>query len=97
GNISKSGSPYSFQASYSTTTNQITCIGGSGSNCSGGTIPTYDGNGNVLSDTLDTYTWDSEGRPVSLTPYQGSTVSLTFDALGRTVEFGSGSSHTQVV
>jgi RHS repeat-associated protein len=53
---------------------------------------TYDSNGNVLNDSLHQYTWDSEGKPATI-----DTTSLTFDALGRTVEFGSGSSYTQVI
>jgi hypothetical protein len=59
GNFNKSGSPYSFSASYSSATNHITCIAGSGQYCAGGTIPTYDANGNVTQDSLDSYTWDA--------------------------------------
>jgi RHS repeat-associated protein len=62
-----------------------------------GFTPSYDSNGNVLNDSLDQYTWGTEGRPVTTTPFGGSTVSLTSDALGRTVEYGSGSTYTQVV
>jgi RHS repeat-associated protein len=87
GNLNKSGSPYSFQPTYTANppTNRIASLPPS-------FTPTYDANGNVLSDSLDTYTWDVEGRPLSI-----DTVNLTFDALGRTVEFGNGSSYTQVV
>jgi hypothetical protein len=31
-----------------------------------GFTPTYDANGNVLNDGLNTYTWDAEGKPASV-------------------------------
>lgn len=55
GNINKSGSPYTFNAFYSSSSNRITCIGGSGQSCTGGFIPTYDSNGNVTNDSNHTY------------------------------------------
>jgi len=72
GNISKSGTT-SFQPTYSYLTNRMTQIGSS--------TPTYDANGNVLTDTAHTYTWDANGRPVLV-----DGVGLTYDALGRMVE-----------
>lgn len=72
GNISKSGT-ISFQPTYSYLTNRMTQIGSS--------TPTYDANGNVLSDTAHTYTWDVYGRPLSI-----DGVTLTYDAMGRMVE-----------
>ena len=84
GNINKSGSPYSFSPTYSSATNRMTMIGSS--------VPSYDANGNVTNDFLHTYSWDSEGRPVAV-----DSNTLTFDALGRTVEFGNGTTNTEVV
>jgi RHS repeat-associated protein len=72
GNISKSGT-ISFQPTYSYLTNRMTQIGSS--------TPTYDANGNVLTDTAHTYVWDANGRPVTI-----DSVTLTYDALGRMVE-----------
>jgi RHS repeat-associated protein len=72
GNISKSGT-VSFQPTYSYLTNRMTQIGSS--------TPTYDANGNVLSDTAHTYAWDATGRPVTI-----DSVTLTYDALGRMIE-----------
>jgi RHS repeat-associated protein len=72
GNISKSGT-ISFQPTYSYLTNRMTQIGSS--------TPTYDANGNVLTDTAHTYVWDANGRPVTV-----DSVTLTYDALGRMVE-----------
>jgi RHS repeat-associated protein len=72
GNISKSGT-VSFQPTYSYLTNRMTQIGSS--------TPTYDLNGNVLTDTAHTYAWDATGRPVTI-----DSVTLTYDALGRMVE-----------
>jgi RHS repeat-associated protein len=92
GNINKAGSPYSFNATYSATSNRITCIGGSGSNCSGGVIPTYDANGNVTMDSLHTYAWDSDGNSITL-----DGIGLTFDALDRMVEQNRSGTYTQIV
>jgi RHS repeat-associated protein len=72
GNISKSGT-ISFQPTYSYLTNRMTQIGSS--------TPTYDLNGNVLTDTAHTYAWDATGRPVTI-----DSVTLIYDALGRMVE-----------
>ena len=46
----------------------------------------------MTKDSAHQYAWDSEGKPVTI-----DTASLPFDALGRAVESGSGSTHTQVV
>jgi hypothetical protein len=73
GNLSKTGT-VSFQPTYSYLTNQMTAIGSSS--------VSYDLNGNVLSDTAHTYTWDANGRPVTI---DTGTI-LTYDALGRMVE-----------
>jgi len=73
GNINKSGSPYSFQPTYNSSTNRMTSIGGS--------TPTYDANGNVLNDFLHSYAWDAYSRPITI-----DGVSVTYDALGRMVE-----------
>jgi hypothetical protein len=47
GNINKSGSPYSFQPTYSTSTNRMTVVGSFS--------PTYDNNGNVTNDNVHNY------------------------------------------
>jgi len=83
GNISKSGSPYSFQPTYSPTTNRMTAIGSF--------TPTYDANGNVLNDSNHAYTWDTSSRPVTI-----DSVNLTYDALGRTVEQNRSGVYTQI-
>ncbi len=49
-----------------------------------GLTPTYDANGNLTHDGYHTYSWDAEGRPVSI-----DTVTVTYDALGRAVEHSS--------
>src|SRR6202007_692748 len=78
GNINKSGSS-SFGATYSSATNRMTQMGSS--------TPTYDANGNVTNDFLNTYAWNADGRPATITiDSSGTTVGLTYDALGRTVE-----------
>lgn len=84
GNISKSGSPFTFQATYSAMTNRIAAIGTF--------TPSYDANGNVLSDSLHTYTWDADGNSITV-----DGVGLTFDALDRMVEQNRSGVHTQVV
>jgi RHS repeat-associated protein len=58
----------------------------------GGFTPTYDANGNVLNDGTHTYTWDAEGRPVTV-----DGVGLTFDALLRMVEQNRSGAYTEIV
>ena len=84
GNISKSGSPYAFQPTYNSATNRFATLPG--------TTPSYDANGNVLSDGSHSYAWDAEGNSVTV-----DTVGLTFDALDRMVEQARGTSYTQIV
>jgi RHS repeat-associated protein len=88
GNIEKSGSPYSFQADYSSTTNQMTSIGGQ--------TPTYDTNGNVTNDFLNQYTWDANGRPITVAN-SSSSVAVTYDALGRMVEQNRSGAYTEIL
>jgi len=82
GNISKSGSPYSFQPTYSTATNRMTAIGSF--------TPTYDNNGDVTNDSLHSYTWNADGRPLTT-----DSVNLTYDALDRMVEQNRSGTYTQ--
>lgn len=84
GNISKSGSPYTFQPTYNSTTNRFATIPG--------TTPSYDANGNVLSDGSHTYAWDADGNSVTL-----DSVGLTFDALDRMVEQNRSGTYTEIV
>lgn len=89
GNINKSGSPNSFQPTYSNTINRIASVSG--------TAATYDNNGNATNDTFHTFTWDADGRPLTVDSGQSDAVSVSYDALGRMVEQTRGSAHTQIV
>lgn len=51
----------------------------------------YDAMGDVLSDGLHTYQWDVEKRPTTI-----DSISVTYDALGRSVEQGSAGTFTQI-
>ena len=84
GNISKSGSPNTFQPTYNAATNRFATIPG--------TTPSYDANGNVLSDGSHNYAWDADGNSVTL-----DGVGLTFDALDRMVEQNRSGTYTQIV
>jgi len=85
GNIQKSvpsgrtGTTYST-GGYSTVTNQAL------------TGATYDKNGNQLTSTPATLTWNAWNVPVTV-----NSTSATYDALGRMVEKGVGSTYTQFV
>jgi RHS repeat-associated protein len=79
GNIQKTGSS-NYIAAYSTVTNQV----------SGG--PSYDANGNQLTSTPATLTWNALNLPISV-----NSTTATYDALGRMVEKGSGGTYTQFV
>ena len=85
GNISKSGSPYSFQASYSVATNRITLLPGN-------FVPTYDANGNVTNDSNHVYSWDADGNSLTI-----DSVGLAFDAFDRLVEQNRSGTYTEVV
>ena len=87
GNIDKSGSS-SFQASYSTNTNQFSL--------SGVTVQ-YDANGNLLTDNLNSYTWDPNWGTMSSVNTGSTTVSATYDAWGQAVEQYNGTSYTQIL
>ncbi len=80
GNLTKSvptnGTGISFQPTYSLATNQMSNIAGF--------IPSYDADGNVLNDNLNTYTWDAQGKPASI-----NGISNILDALGRNIDSGS--------
>jgi RHS repeat-associated protein len=88
GNITKTvptgGTGFSWQPSYSSTTNRYTAIPG--------VTPIYDSNGNLTYDSFNHYTWDAENSPVSV--QDGSdTFTVIHDALGQLVEYelnGSG-------
>jgi RHS repeat-associated protein len=83
GNIRKSGNA-SFLPTYSPTTNRITSVAGF--------TPTYDNDGNTLTDPVHTYSWDSAGKPVTI-----DSVNMTYDALGRVAEQNRSGAFTQFV
>jgi RHS repeat-associated protein len=84
GNLKKSGTT-SFQPTYSASTNRMISL-------PGGFTPTYDSNGNVTNDSLHTYAWDANGRPVTI-----DGVGVTYDALGRMVEQNRSGTYTEIV
>ena len=87
GNITKSGT-LSFIPGYSPTQNQFTSIPGRS--------VSYDGDGNLRTDNLNTYTWDVYGR-MSTVNTGSVTVTATYDALDRVVEQYNGSVYTQIL
>jgi RHS repeat-associated protein len=94
GNISKSATVgISFQATYAAATNRMTLIGS--------LVPTYDANGNLTNDTSHAYTWDVEGKMLTVDYGTASGVCDTYDALGRMVEKATGTtcttSYTEIV
>jgi RHS repeat-associated protein len=84
GNIDYSGSPYSFQPTYSPATNRMTSLGGY--------APTYDPNGNLTNDSVTAFTWDANGNAISV-----NGVAVTYDALGRMAEQNSSGATSQIV
>ena len=84
GNITMSGA-VSFAPTYNTATNRMTAIGV--------VTPTYDANGNLLTDGTYTYTWDANGNMLSVTGVD----SIIYNALGQTAEVTTGANHQQVV
>ena len=94
GNIAKTvptgdgGQP--FQPTYWTSppTNQFTALPG--------VSLSYDNNGNLKTDNLNTYSWDAAGRMATVST-GGATVTAIYDALGRMVENNAGGSYTEFV
>jgi RHS repeat-associated protein len=58
----------------------------------GSSTPTYDANGNVTNDFLHTYTWNADGRPLTI-----DTLGVTYDALGRMVEHNPSGGYYEIV
>ena len=83
GNLTKTGSSQ-FQPTYSYLTNQMSSIGSF--------TPSYDANGDVTNDSLNSYAWDVEGRPTTI-----DGITVTYDALERLVEQDQSGSYTQIV
>jgi len=81
GNLTTSGPPYSWNppygSGYSASTNQYV----SGGNCNGSGV-CYDGDGNLTSDTFHSYTWNTEGKLLSV---DGGSATV-YDAFNRPVE-----------
>jgi RHS repeat-associated protein len=61
-----------------------------------GVTVSYDANGNLLTDNLNSYTWDTFGNMATVTT-GSTTVTATYDALGRMVENNAGGSYTEFV
>jgi RHS repeat-associated protein len=87
GNVEKSGSS-SFDANYSPSTNQFTIDGAN---------VRYDGDGNLLADNLNSYTWDPNWGDMTSVNTGSTTVTATYDALGRAVELQSGSMYSEIL
>jgi RHS repeat-associated protein len=84
GNLYKTGSPYSFEPTYTVSTNHMATLPSF--------TPTYDANGNVLTDSINTYAWDADGNSTTV-----GSVTLTFDALDRMVEQDHSGTYTEIV
>ncbi len=54
--------------------------------------PTYDANGDLLTDSFHTYTWDADGHVTAI-----DSIGLTYDALGRQVEQNQSGTYFQIV
>jgi RHS repeat-associated protein len=58
-----------------------------------GITPKYDPDGNLLTDNLNTYTWDpNSGNPASI-----NSTALVYDGLGQMVEQQNGSTYTEIL
>ena len=86
GNITKTvptgATGQAFSPGYSSTTNQFTSLSGLA----------YDANGRLTNDSVHMYSWDAEGKMLSL-----DSTTLTHDALGRMVEKNVSGAYTQFV
>ena len=87
GNISKTGNS-AFTPTYGTQ-NRFTAIPG--------VTISYDADGNLLTDNLNTYTWDSTWGNMLTVTNGSTTVTATYDAFGRMVENNSGGTYSEFV
>lgn len=71
-----------FQPTYSASTNRFTAIPGAS--------VSYDATGNLTADGSHTYTWNADGRPLTV-----DSVNITYDALGRVVEQARGTTYIE--
>lgn len=88
GNIQKTvtSTVTAWQPTYYNTKNQYKSVGGVNTN--------YDGDGNLLADTVHNYTWDAEGKVHTI---DNPNYVFTYDALGRNVEQNRSGTYYQVV
>ena len=88
GNITKTvpagGTGNSFQPTYSAATNHISNVGGF--------TPTYDSDGDVTNDGINTYAWDARGNATTV-----DGVVLSYDALDLMIDQNRSGAHTQVI
>ncbi len=83
-NITKTGSiTWACSTCYNAANNQYNSTLGSVS---------YDSNGNLLTDTFHTYTWNQDNKLKAITD---ASTSMTYDAYGRMIEKKTGSAYNQ--
>jgi RHS repeat-associated protein len=86
-NITKSvpsgGTGITWAPGYSATNNQYTLAG-----------TTYDSNGNLLTDTFHTYTWNQDNHPKAMTD---AGITMIYDAFGRMIEKATGTTYQQTL
>lgn len=88
GNITKAGNS-AFTPTYSTAQNRFTSIPG--------VNVSYDANGNLLADNLNNYTWDPSWGTMRTVNSGTTTVTPTYDALGRMVENDAGGAYSEFI
>ena len=90
-NVPNGDSGSTFLPTYWTSppTNQFTALPG--------VTPKYDTNGNLLTDNLNTYTWDPNWGTMTTASTGSTTVTATYDALGRMVENNAGGTYTEFI
>jgi RHS repeat-associated protein len=96
GNITKTtGGSDAWTPTYNNPSNNQYQTGWTG----GGAYPvSYDGNGRLTDDTMNSYTWDTWGDLATATPNgTGNTTTLTYDAFGRMVESSSSGGTQQYI
>lgn len=80
---------YTFSNQNNVITNQFYSIPGASAS--------YDRNGNLLTDKLNTYTWDPSWGNMLTVNTGSETVTATCDALGRMVENNAGGTYSEFV
>jgi RHS repeat-associated protein len=90
GSLASVAAPALSTSSAYNANNQLTSFADSSSSVS----PSYDANGNMISDGINSYTWDARNYLVAINSGSSNALSFSYDAVGRRIGQTQGSAST---